>query len=379
MYQHTEQQKRLKAEVRAFVDTEILPVASDYERERSKLAPLFGRIGDLGFFGGGTNGEMSAVDATIVTEELARGFGSLGLSVCPHFQCCDLLSANAGAILRSEALEPALRGRSILAYAMSEQSGGSDALGIDTLAIRNGNEWVINGAKSWITNAVEAGGFIVAAKTSETSSRRSISTFYVPAGCRGLSIAEGKEMTGVHCSVRRTVNFTDCRIPLDNLLGEENAGYRLIKSSLNRGRVLLAAVAIGVARRALELAVSYSSSRGYYSRKLSDYQGISFSVAEMYANIAMTRSMLYHVAASCDSGLPYSMDAAAVKLTATEICCKVCNDAQLIHGANGLCEDFEVERCARDARMLLVAEGTPQICKIVVSNALYNSTDWKNF
>lgn len=378
MYCLSEEKKQLKRTVKKFVEEEICPVAPMLDKSGVFPTNLITRCGELGFAntfftmdsGGRSYG---ALDGVIIIEELSRGLGSLGLIMCPHYQCCDLIAQAGDEELKQSILGPAMKCEKILAYALSEASGGSDALGIDTTAIRNGDCWVLNGAKCWITNAVYADGYIVAAKTSAYGRSRSVSLFYVDKNSPGLILCENDKMIGMHNSPIGTVRFEDCRIPIDCLIGIENEGYRLIKLALNEGRLSLSAVAIGIAQRAMELSTDYSSSMGQYGRSLSSYQGISFKIADMYTNIAAARYMLYHVASICDMRISYTAEAAALKLFSTEMCCAVCRDARQIHGANGLNKEFEVERCFRDSQMLTIAEGTSEICKIIVSNAMYHS------
>jgi butyryl-CoA dehydrogenase len=378
MYCLSEEQKQLKRTVKKFVEEEICPVAPVLDRSGAFPTTLVGRCGELGF--GNTlftidaaGRRYGALDGVVIIEELSRGLGSLGLIMCPHYQCCDLIAQAADEELKQAVLAPGMRCDKIFAYALSEASGGSDALGIDTTAIRSGDSWVLNGAKCWITNAAYTDGYIVAAKTSAYGRSRSVSLFYVDKNSPGLSISENEKMIGMHNSPIGTVRFEDCQIPINCLIGVENEGYRLIKQALNEGRLSLSAVAIGIAQRAMELSTEYSSSVGQYGRSLSSYQGISFKIADMYTNIAAARYMLYHVASICDMQVSYTAEAAALKLFSTEMCCSVCKDARQIHGANGLTRSFEVDRCFRDSQMLTIAEGTSEICKIIVSNAMYHS------
>ncbi|HBD86168.1 MAG TPA: hypothetical protein DC001_01930 [Clostridiales bacterium] len=378
MYCLSESQKQFKGAIRKFVDEEICPYAPALDKAGVFPKNQLNRCWELGLanalFVADVEGcEYGALEGVIIVEELARGLGSLGLIMCPHYQCCDLIALAGDDELKKNVLVPSLKYGKILAYALSEASGGSDALGIDTTAIRNGDEWVLNGSKCWITNAGIADGYIIAAKTSAYGRSRSVSLFYVDSASPGFIVRESDKMIGMNNSPMGTIEFNNCRIPLNCLVGNENEGYRLIKTALNEGRLSLSAVAVGIAQRALELAIAYSSSTSQYGRSLSTYQGISFKIADIYTRITAARNMLYHVASMCDQNMPYTTEVAALKLFSTEICCEVCKDARQIHGAKGLSKDFEIERCLRDAHMLTVAEGTSEICRIVISNAMYNS------
>lgn len=378
MYSLSDKQRHLKSSVRKFVDEEVCPFAPILDRTGAFPKNQLSRCGELGYanvlFTANIPGcDYGALEGVIILEELSRGLGSIGLILCPHYQCSDLIALAGNEELVRSVLQPSLTFEKIFAFALSEESGGSDALGLDATALRSGNYWVLNGAKCWITNAGVADGYVVAAKTSAYGRSRSVSLFYVDSAAPGLVVCENDRMFGMNCSPMGTIRFEDCRIPLNCLIGAENEGYKLIKPALNEGRLSLAAVAVGIAQRAMELAIEYSSSTGQYGRSLSTYQGISFKIADMYTKISAARNMLYHVASMCDQHLPYTTDVAALKLFSTEMCCEVCKDARQIFGANGLSKNFEIERCLRDSHMLTVAEGTSEICKIIVSSAMYHS------
>lgn len=377
MYYLTEAQEQLRRALRQFVDEELRPVAAELDRAEAYPAALYARLGQLGyldaaFLSDSRETHYNALEGTLIVEEVSRGLASLGLIIIPSIQCCDVISMAGSDALRREVLAPARRGEKLLAFALTEASGGSDALGIDTTALPHGNSWVLNGTKCWITNAGVADGYVVGARTSSLGRSRSVSLFYVPADAPGLRAEPRKEMLGMRSSPMGNVTFTDCVIPAENLLGTENDAYRLIKPMLNEGRLDMAAIAAGISQAALEASIHYTSSVGQYGRSLASYQSIAFSIAEMYAKIAAARNSLYHVAALFDARRPCSVEAAALKLTATESCCEICAAARQIHGAAGLSREREVERLFRDAQMLTTAEGTSEICKIVISNAMYS-------
>ena len=370
MYILNERQEKLKNEVKAFVDREVIPAASEYDRSGVFPLPLVRRCGELGFAGEALmdGGRYNAVELCVIIEELARGSASLALALLPQYLSCDILSAAGG---KAELLARGFALETLFGYAISEESGGSDVLGIDTTAIYDGGEWVLNGAKSWITNAGSAGGYIVAARTSLTGRSRNISLFYVDAAAEGLSVGSMGALLGVNSCPHGTLTFTSCRIPGESIIGAEDEGYRLLKPTLLTGRLGVAAIAVGISKRALELAAAYSTSTGKYGRNLSSYQGISFMLAEMYAKTAAAKSAVYSAAEQYMRRMPQSaVSVAAAKLMSTELACEVTKSARQVHGANGLSRAFEVERCFRDAQMLTIAEGTSEICKIIISNSI---------
>ncbi len=371
MYIFNNEQLKLKEKVRAFVEAEVIPEAQELDKNRIFPLHLIKRCGELGLVSDELrqDGKYKALELCMILEELARGSASLALALLPHYLVCDIMNAAASPDIRKNILEPASTIDKLLAYAISEESGGSDVLSIDTTAIRLDDEWVLNGGKAWITSAGKADGYLIAARTARTGRSRNISLFYVDASADGLTAEGGGKMIGLNACPTGRITLENCRIPRDNMLGEEDKGYALLMPSLQLGRLAISAIAAGISSRALELANNYAAVTEKYGRSLSSYQGISFMLADMYAKLSASRSMLYCAAAQYDANASgISAEIAAAKLVSTELACEICKSARQIHGANGLSSDFEVDRCFRDAQMLTIAEGTSEICKIVISN-----------
>lgn len=376
MYILNEERQQLRDEVAEFVESEVIPVAQQLDNEGVFPSELIRRCGQLGIVNEKMmrQGSYKAFEMCVALEQLARGSASLALAIVPHYLACDIMSAAASQTLKRQLLEPGFSLEKLFAYAISEESGGSDVLGIDTTAIRLGDEWVLNGEKSWITAAGKADGYLVAARTALTGRSRNISLFYVDAGAKGLTADYGAKMIGLNGCPTGKLVLDNCRIPVENMIGAENQGYTLLKPTLQLGRLAVSAVATGIAGRALELANNYATVTGKYGRNLSSYQGIAFMLAEMYSKLAASRSMMYCAAEQYDAKDRRSAhDVAAAKLLSTEFACEICKCARQIHGANGLASDCEVNRCFRDAQMLTIAEGTSEICKIIISNAVINA------
>ncbi len=376
MYMLNESQRALKDKVRRFVGEEVIPSAQELDKSGTFPTQLIKRCGELGLVSPElmSGGCYRASELCVILQELARGSASLALALVPHLLACDIMSNAASPELRTRILEPSFALNKLIAYAISEESGGSDVLGINTTAIRLGDEWVINGSKSWITASGKADGYIIAARTAITGRSRDISLFYVDAQTEGLTADAGSRMIGLNSCPTGRLEFDHCRIPAGNIIGEENQGYALLKPTLQLGRLAVASIAAGIAGRALELANNYATETGKYGRNLSSYQGIAFMLAEMYAKLSASRCMLHCAAGQYDAKeRQASTDVAAAKLMSTELACEICKSARQIHGANGLSSDFEVDRCFRDAQMLTIAEGTSEICKIIISNAVINS------
>lgn len=377
MYRFHENQQALSEKVRSFVRDEVIPEAQELDKTGAFPTRLIKRCGELGLVGSErmSGGMYKASELCVILEELARGSASLALALVPHCLACDILNAASDSDrIRAALLGPGFQLDKLIAYAISEESGGSDVLGIDTTAIRVGDEWIVNGSKSWITAAGNADGYLIAARTSLTGRSRNISLFYVDASAEGLTADTGSPMIGLNSCPTGHIALNNCRIPADHMIGAENQGYALLKPTLQLGRLAVSAIASGIAGRALELANNYATITGKYGRNLSSYQGIAFMLADMYAKLSASRCMLYCAAEQYDAKeRQAATDIAAAKLVSTEFACEICKSARQIHGANGLSADFEVDRCFRDAQMLTIAEGTSEICKIIISNAVISS------
>lgn len=383
MYYLTDEQLKLKKQVRDFVDREISPFASALDASGAYPRELVKRICDLGFCSlpfsrelGGAG--LGIVETAIFLEEISRGLASLGFVFCAHIlPCCYTVRDLVNEKQKNDWLIPAIKGEKLLTFAISEERGGSDAFAVDTIAERRPNGWLLNGTKCYITNAGVADGYIINAKANINSRSRSVSLFYVDAHAEGVKVTKTEDMIGLNNSPTGTIKFTNCLLSPDALIGGENEGYRPVKTALNYGRLGLAAVSVGMAQSAFEKAVEFACKRENYDRAIFSYQGVSFPIAEMYSNITIARNMLYHVAAITEAGMNATMETAALKLFSSEMCQKVCQDSMLIHGSSGFSSHCDVERMLRDAQLLTVAEGTSQICKVVISNGIYNASPEK--
>jgi butyryl-CoA dehydrogenase len=378
MYLLSKEQEKLRSDVRSFVDAEVIPVSAQLDAGGELPREIFKELGTRGYLDAsfafpGTEAHYNALDGTIIIEELSRGLASLGLIVSPHFQCAELIAAAGTEKLKAEVLPGAKNGDLLFSFAISEESGGSDALGVDTVVTSEGDSWVLNGKKCWITSAGSADGFIVTAKSPYAERSRSVSLFYVSRNAPGVSVHKSGDMIGLRNAPMYDVIMDNCIIPKHCLVGSENLAYPLFKPLLNEGRLDMAAVAIGISHRAIELAVERADKPGKFGRKLSSNQAIAFSIADMYAKNLAARQSTYYLASKMAAAMPHSVDAAAVKLFATESCRDICKAACQIYGASGLMTTETVNRLLRDAEMLTIAEGTSEICKIVISNGAINN------
>jgi alkylation response protein AidB-like acyl-CoA dehydrogenase len=309
----------------------------------------------------------------IVMEELARGLPSVALSMSPHVQCMNLIETEGSPGLRERVVSKAICGEHVLAFAITEASGGSDALGIDTTATFDGDGWILNGEKCWITSAGAANGYIVSAKSATSGRYRDVSLFYVDAKTPGLDDSLRTPLIGMKNSPTGVVRMKNCKVPRDCLIGQENSAYGQMKILLNEGRLDMAALAVGIAQGAMECSVKHTSQSGHFGRSLSTYQGVSFQVAMMYEKIFMARNSLYTVAEMFRRQERATMEVAALKLFATEMCLEVCRAAVQLYGAKGLSQYTDVDRYFRDAQMLTIGEGSSEVCQIVISGKLYHT------
>lgn len=379
MFMLTEDQIRLRNEIRKFVDSEISPVAMEYDHSGKFPIDIINRMKTLGYCSlpfdkalGGAG--LGVTEGVIFLEEISRGLGSLGFTMAAHtLQCCYALADGVTPEQKREWLIPAIACEKLLAFALSEESGGSDVLGVNTMATQKSDCWFLNGSKCWITNVGVADGYIVGARTSANSRNRSVSLFYVDAHAEGLEVCERDNMLGLNNSPTGTIKFHNCRIPHDALIGNENEGYQCIKKILKCGRLALGAVAVGIAQKAMEYAVEFTGKRYSFERPISSYQGVSFPIAEMYTKITLTRNMVYHAAALIGTKQHTSAEIAALKLYSSEMCQEVCSSSLMLLGGRGYNKSREIERLLRDSLALTIAEGTSQICKLIISNAVYNS------
>ena len=267
-------------------------------------------------------------------------------------------------------LSPLARGEKLAAFCLTEPQAGSDASGLKTRAERQGDNYILNGTKQFITSGKNADLAIVFAVTDPAAGKRGISAFVVPTETPGYRVASVETKMGQRASDTCQIVFENCSIPAVNLLGEEGQGYKIALGNLEGGRIGIAAQCIGIARAALEAATLYSREREAFAKPLSDHQAVAFKLADMATQIAAARQLTLHAAALKDAGEPCLSEASMAKLFASEMAERVCSDAIQIHGGYGYLQDFPVERYYRDVRACQIYEGTSEVQKMVISRAL---------
>jgi alkylation response protein AidB-like acyl-CoA dehydrogenase len=370
------QHLEIRRTVREFAEREIAPVATELERRGEFPHDIIRRAAELGLLGvpypeevGGTGLDTLAYAITI--EELARASGSVAIIVSAHTSLgCNPLYMAGTDEQKDRYLRPMASGEVIGAYGLTEADAGSDSRGTRTRAHRDGDAWVLNGSKRFITNAGVAGTYIITAVTDREVGSGRISAFIVPADTAGFSVGRMEEKMGLHASNTGELLFDDCRIPVENLLGEEGEGDKLFLKTLDGGRIGIGAMALGLAQAAFEASSAYAKERRQFDRPIGSFQGVAFMIADMATQIDAARLMVYRAAWLKDAGKPYSTEAAMAKLFASEVSRQVTNDAVQVHGGYGYVAEYHVERYLRDAKLTEIGEGTSQIQRMVIARNL---------
>ncbi len=367
----------LRDTIRAFMLAEVAPVIDEHERERRFPSEIVRRIGELGWLGipipedeGGAG--LDTLAYAVAIEEIGRVWGSLGLIVAAHTSLgCGPLHLAGTDEQKQRYLVPMASGRVIGAYGLTEPGAGSDAGGTRTTARLDGDSWVIDGAKRFITNAGQAGTYIVTARTGETATGDpEISAFIVPADTSGFSVGRLEDKLGLHASATGELLFEGARIPAANLLGDIGQGFRTFLKILDGGRISIGALAVGLAQAALDAAIPYAQTREQFGRPIGSFQGVAFMVADMATEIEAARAMVWKAAWLKDQGRDFGLAAAQGKLFASEVSSRATNAAIQIHGGYGYVTDYPVERFMRDAKLTEIGEGTSEIQRLVIARKI---------
>ena len=362
--------------VRTFVRDAVTPNAAQWDRERTFPADVHRQLAELGAYGvlvpeeyGGAG--LDALALAVILEEIAAGDGgtSTAISVnnCP---VCSILLTYGNEQQKRDWLTPLARGEMLGAFCLTEPQAGSDASALRTTATRDGDSYVLNGVKQFITSGKNGNVAIVMAVTDKSAGKRGISAFIVPTDTPGYVVARLEEKLGQHSSDTAQIVFDNCRVPAANLIGAEGEGYRIALSGLEGGRIGIAAQSVGMARAALEAALAYAKERESFGQPLFAHQAVQFRLADMATQLEAARQLIWHAAALKDAGLPCLTEAAMAKLFASEAAERICSAALQIHGGYGYLSDFPVERIYRDVRVCQIYEGTSDIQKILIARGL---------
>jgi alkylation response protein AidB-like acyl-CoA dehydrogenase len=362
--------------VRTFVREAVTPHAARWDRERIFPEDVHRQLAELGAYGvlvpeayGGAG--MDALALALILEEIAAGDGgtSTAISVnnCP---VCSILLTYGNDAQKRDWLTPLARGEMLGAFCLTEPQAGSDASALRTTATRDGDAYVLNGVKQFITSGKNGNVAIVMAVTDKAAGKRGISAFIVPTDTKGYVVARVEEKLGQHSSDTAQIIFEDCRVPAANLIGAEGEGYRIALSGLEGGRIGIAAQSVGMARTAFEAALSYAKERESFGQPLFSHQAVQFRLADMATQLEAARQLIWHAASLKDAGQPCLTEAAMAKLFASEAAERICSAALQIHGGYGYLSDFPVERIYRDVRVCQIYEGTSDIQKILIARGL---------
>lgn len=369
----------IREAVREFAQEQLAPNAARWDKEHHFPQAQLTQLAELGVYGvavpeqwGGAG--MDYLSLALVLEEIAAGDGGtstvISVNNCP---VCSIAMMYANDAQKEQWLRPLAQGKMLGAFCLTEPHVGSDAGALRTSAVKDGDDYMINGVKQFITSGKYADVAIVMAVTDKAAGKKGISAFWVPTSNPGYIVARLEEKLGQHSSDTAQILFENCRIPAANLIGEEGQGYKIALSGLEGGRIGIASQSVGMARAAFEAALSYAKQRESFGKPIFEHQAVQFKLADMATQIEAARQLIWHAASMKDAGIACLKEAAMAKLFASEMAEKVCSDAIQIHGGYGYVSDFPVERIYRDVRVCQIYEGTSDIQKIIIGRALAQS------
>ena len=370
-----EEQQMMKEACAAFADEQLAPNAGAWDEKHEFPAEAVRGMAELGLMGvavpeedGGSG--LDNLTYAIAMEEMSRGCASCGVIMSVNNSLyCDPVMRYSSPEQKDQWLRPYASGEKLGAYALTEPGNGSDAAAMRTTAVRDGDEYVLNGTKAWITNAYEANGFVVFAATDRSAGHRGVSAFLVEAGTPGFSLGKKEDKLGIRASSTAQLFFENCRIPAANLLGAEGQGFKIAMSTLDGGRIGIASQALGIAEAAFRAARDYSVERKSFGKPIAQHQAIAFKLADMATRIEAARLLTHQAAMLKDSGGNYGPVSAMAKLAAAETAMWVTTEAIQVFGGNGYVSEYPVERHFRDAKITEIYEGTSEIQRIVVARA----------
>jgi butyryl-CoA dehydrogenase len=370
----SEEQKLLQKAVREFAQAEVRPLAKQLDETGRFPRELIRKAAELGLTGvafpedeGGAGFDHIAY--SIVIEEISRCCASTGVILSVQNSLfCDPIHRFGTAEQKKKFLLPFARGEKIGCYALTEPQAGSNAAALQTKAVKNGDSYVINGTKAWITNGGAADAAIVYVNTDPAKGEKGITAIVVEKGTPGFAVGKEEKKLGINATACSELVFSDCRVPVANRIGNEGEGYKVALSTLDGGRIGIAAQATGIAQGAFEAALKWSQERMAFGHPISQFQAIQFMLADMATEIDATRLLVRKAAWKQDSGARFSLEAATAKLFASEMATRVTHKAIQIHGGYGYSKEYPVERAYRDARVTEIYEGTSEIQRLVISS-----------
>ena len=372
----SQDQEMVRDAVRAFAREQLWPHAARWDREHHVPREAHRGLAALGAYGicvpeeyGGAH--LDYLTLAVVLEEIAAGDGGtstvISVTNCPVNA---ILMRYGNARQKEQWLVPLARGEMLGGFALTEPQAGSDASALQTTAVRDADGYVLNGVKQFITSGKNGDVIIVIAVTDRAAGKKGMSAFLVPTRTPGYRVASLDQKLGQHSSDTAQISLEGCRVPHDNLIGNEGEGYRIALSALEGGRIGIAAQSVGMARSAFEVALEYARQRESFGQPIFNHQAVGFRLAECATRIEAARQLIWHAAALRDAGQPCLKEAAMAKLFASEMAERVCSDAIQVFGGYGYVSDFPVERIYRDVRVCQIYEGTSEVQKILIGRAL---------
>ncbi|KJD37285.1 acyl-CoA dehydrogenase [Tamlana sedimentorum] len=372
----TEEHKLIRDAARDFAQTELLPGVIERDNKQEFPSALVKKMGDLGFLGimvdpkyGGSG--MDTISYVLIMEELSKIDASASVIVSVNNSLvCYGLEAYGTEAQKQKYLTKLATGEYVGAFCLSEPEAGSDATSQKTTAIDNGDHYVINGTKNWITNGGRADIYLVIAQTDKDKGHKGINVFIVEKSMEGFHVGPKEDKLGIRGSDTHTLQFNDVKVPKENRIGDDGFGFKFAMKTLSGGRIGIAAQALGIASGAYELALKYSKERKAFGTEISNHQAIAFKLADMYTDIEAARMLVMKSAFDKDQGTSYDTSSAMAKLYASKVAMEHTVEAVQIHGGNGFVKEYHVERLMRDAKITQIYEGTSEIQKIVISRSL---------
>jgi len=376
-FHFTDEQKQLRRSIREFAEGEILPHVMEWDEVSHFPIEIMPQLAEMGLLGiifpedyGGAG--LGYIEYVIAIEELSRVDGSVGIIVAAHNSLCSNHIFKFGSEAQKQKyLSPLAQGKKIGAWSLTEPEAGSDAGGTRTTAKRDGNHWIINGAKTFTTNGHYADVCVAMAVTDKSKASHGISAFIIEKGTRGFKPGKKENKLGLRASDTSEVIFSDCRVPQENLLGDEGEGFTGSLKILDGGRISIAALALGMAQGALDAAIKYAKQRKQFGQPISEFQAIQFKLADMATEVEAARLLVYQAAWLADkNNVRFTRESSMAKLFASEVAVRVANECVQIHGGYGFIKDYPAEKFYRDVKLCTIGEGTSEIQKLVIARQL---------
>ncbi len=372
----TEEQKIMQKLVRDFAEKEVAPGAAERDEKEEFSREIADAMGEMGFAGICFPEQYGGADADVLSyilavEELSRADAGVGITLSATVSLCAWPIFNFGTEEQKQKyLVPLAEGTKQGAFGLTEPNAGTDAASQQTVAVLDGDNYILNGSKIFITNAGEAEIYIVFAMTDKAKGVKGITAFILEKGMPGFTFGKKEHKMGIHSSLTNELIFQDVKVPKENMLGQEGQGFKIAMATLDGGRIGVAAQALGIAQAALEHAVKYAKERVQFGKPIASNQAIGFMLADMATKVDAARLLVYRAAYLKDQGLPYSQEAAMAKMYASDAAMAVATDAVQIFGGYGYSREYPVERLMRDAKITQIYEGTNQVQRMVISGSL---------